>query len=643
MRAFVFSILAGLLLLPSAGTAQTLGEICVPNPDVPVRPGITCQATDDFDYQPPYIGNAKKGDILLSAGCGMIGGLLRQVSPPQRFSHSGIMVDSWTRLRHSTAAEERYPKGAGTDGLVLETLKYGWPGVITETIGEAYEGSYRIDPDGDAYFLRSFNPDPVSCPEDVAAIFPSVVKPPFDLEQQLAPRSSLTVRQTLERIADEAQAIQGHYRFFAYTDADLVGRLHGPGSRAGSEAPWAQADAPDGTVCSQLIWSAAQAAGAQVEDSVVEDGDKPHVPNPAKNGIYIYSSDERLAAGEWLYNRIYNQFYEESGWWGRLFTDAPDDGANQVANCFAFDWCGSEPGMEFDGEPDAKDSERWRDPGPSLGTAVSPDNLTQWDLPPAGVYGLTENLAYHGGEFVRVHRWAASPGTGPVTVNVRFNNAPAAGAVVTLLGFHPAVSDGSGVARFVAIPSGNYQLNGIKEVVLGNTRQNVTGTMTVTVVPGTGATVTLNLTGTPPSPPNASRAHRLVTVRGSVYIKDHENFGSNERGSHRIDSSVVLDPVGKREHTFNFSHCTGGEVRVTTSVRVALNPSDYSVTAMVTGRMYEGDSCNSGGVDDERTSNFHVAENGSTHPAIIHLVNGYAFGDDEGRINLTVFNERNPG
>lgn len=639
MRALVFSILAGLLLLSSAGTAQTLGVICVPDPDVPVRPGITCQATDDFDYQSPYIGNAKKGDLILSAGCGMIGGLLRQVSPPQRFSHSGIMVDSWTRLRHSTAAEERYPQGANGDGLVPETLKYGWPGVITETIGEAYEGNYRIDSDGDAYLLRSFNVDPVNCPGDAAAIFPSVVKPPFDLEQQLVPRSSLTVRQTLERIADEAQAIEGHYRFFAYTDADLVGRLQGPGSRAGREAPWAQNGAPDGTVCSQLVWSAAHAAGVQVEDATVEPGDKPHAP--AKNGLYLYSEDERRSAGHWLYDRLYNQFYEESGGGGRLLTDAPDDGANQVANCFVFDWCGSEPGMEFDGEPDAKDSDRWKNPGE--GTAVSPDNLTQWDLPPGGVYGLTENLAYHGGEFVRIHRWAASPGTGPVTVNVRFNNAPAAGAVVTLLGFHPAVSDSSGVARFVAIPSGNYQLNGIKEVVLGGVRQNVTGTMTVSVAPGTGATVTLTLTGTPPPPPNASRAHRLVTVRGSVFIKDHENFGSNERGIHRIDSSIVLDPVSKREHTFNFSHCTGDEVRITTSVRVVLNPSDYSVTAMVTGRMYEGDSCNGGGVDDEQARNFHVAENGSTHPGTIHLVNGYVFGDDEARINLTVSNERNPG
>ncbi|HSK78167.1 MAG TPA: carboxypeptidase-like regulatory domain-containing protein [Thermoanaerobaculia bacterium] len=640
MRALFVSITAGLLLLQHAGAAQTLGEICVPDPDAPVRPGITCQATDDFDYQLPYVANAKKGDILLSAGCGMIGGLLRQVSPAQRFSHSGLMIDNWTRLRHSTAAEARYPRDADGDGLVPENLKYGWPGVITETIDEAYEGHHLVDPEGEAFFLQSFNRNPVSCPEDVAALFPSVVKPPFETEQQLVPRTSLTVRQTLEGIAEAAKNIHGHYRFYAYSDADIVGNTFGPGAQATSDAPWAQANAPDGTVCSQLIWSAAQKAGVQVEDSVVEPGDKPHVPNTAKNGIYIYSSAERLAAGEWLYDLIYDQFYEESGWWGRLLTDAPDDGANQITNCFAFDWCGSEPGMEFDGEPDAKDSERWRDPGPSLGTAVSPDNLTQWDLPPGGVYGLTETLAYRPGEYVRIHRWTASADSGPVTVTVRFNNAPAAGALVTLLGFRPQVTDAGGIARFVAIPGGRYSVQGIKNVVLNGVPQDVTASGTVTVTAVQGGTVTLNLTGTPPPPPDSTRAHRRVTLTGTVFIKDHENFGSNETDTHTISGSVVLDPVGKRQHTFTFSHCTGDEVRVETSVLVSLNPSDRSVTAEIRGKMFEGDDCRTNEQEDEETGGFTAGEN-SFSSGTVHLVNGYAFGDDEARINVTLNNQRN--
>lgn len=642
MRALFVSITAGLLLLPQAGAAQTLGQECVPDIDAARQPGITCQATDEFDYRLPYIANAEKGDILLSAACGMIGGLLRQVEPAQRFSHSGILIDNGTRVRHSTSAEARYPRDANGDGFVPENLKYGWPGVINETVDEAYEGHHLVDPEGEAFFFQSFNPDPVSCENDIAAIYPSLVKPPPGTEQQLVPRTGLTVRQTLESIAEQAKAIQGHYRLFAYTDADLVGKTSGAGAQATGDAPWAQASAPDGTVCSQLIWSAAQKIGVQVEDSVVEPGDKPHVPNTAKNGIYIYSSDERLAAGNWLYDRVYNEYYDNDavGWWGRLWTDAPDDAANQIVNCFAFDWCGSEPEMEFEGEPDAKDSQRWKNP--SLGTAVSPDNLTQWDAPPAGVYGHTENMHLRPGEYVRIHRWGASADTGTVNINVRFNNAPASNANVAIRGILAKTSDAAGFAGFYPVPSGRYQVDAIKRVTINNIEQDVQATGVVNVVAGQTTTLNLNLIGTPPPAPTATRAHRLVTVSGTVFIKDHENIGSNETGTHGISGSVVLDPVGKRQHTFRFSHCTGGEVRVETEVVVSLNTADQSVTGHVRGRLYEGDDCRTNEQESTGTSGFTAGEN-STSSAFLHLVNGYVFGDDEGRINVTINNQRNPG
>lgn len=642
MRALALCILAGSLLLPQMGAAQTLGQECVPDIDAPRQPGITCQATDELDYRLPYVANAKKGDILLSAACGMIGGLLRQVEPAQRFSHSGILIDNGTRLRHSTSAEARYPRDADGDGFVPENLKYGWPGVITETIDEAYVGHHLVDPEGEAFFFQSFNPDPVSCPEDLAAIYPSVVKPPFETEGQTVPWTNRSVRQTLESIAEEAKSIQGHYRLYAYSDADLVGKTSGPGAQGGPH--WAQINALDGTVCSQLIWSAARAAGAQVEDGIVEPGDKPHVPDPAKNGLYTYSEAERLAAGNWLYDRVYNEYYnhEDVGWWGRLWTDAPDDAANQITNCFAFDWCGSEPEMEFDGEPDAKDSERWKDPGPGIGTAVSPDNLTQWDLPPGGVYGLTENMVLRPGEYVRIHRWAASADTGTVNINVRFNNAPASNANVTIRGILAKTTDASGFAGFYPVPSGRYQVDGIKRVTINNIEQDVQATGTVNAVAGQTTTLTLNLVGTPPPAPTATRSHRLVTVSGTVFIKDHENFGSNETGTHGLSGSVVLDPVGKRQHTFTFSHCTGDEVRVETDVLVSLNPADRSVTGHVRGRLYEGDDCRTNEQEATGTSGFTAGEN-STSSANLILLNGYVFGDDEARIEVTVNNQRNPG
>jgi hypothetical protein len=354
--------------------------------------------------------------------------------------------------------------------------------------------------------------------------------------------------------------------------------------------------------------------------------------------LYSYSEPERLAAGQWLYDRIYNQYYEQAGFWGRAFTDAPDDGANQILNCFGFDWCGSEPGMEFDGEPDAKDSDRWRHPGE--GFAVAPDDITHWDLPPAGVYGLTEEIAYRPGEYLRVHRWAASQGTGGVVASVTFNGSPASGALVILSGFPAMVTDASGHANFVAIPAGRYELSATKTVVDTGSPREVTARQVFDVQADVTNQRTLALTSAPPTRPDATRSHRRVRVQGTVWIKDHENFGSNEEGTHSINASIVLDPVGLREHTFRFSHCTGDEVRVETEVGVSLTPADLSVVAEVRGKMFEGDDCDTDEEEGSLSQALTVPEGGMGN-VNLELVNGYVFGDDEARIQLTVVNERN--
>ena len=83
-----------LMLLTSVGTGaygQRAGDRC--SPPNAVAGGLVCARTNEIEVFEGYIANAKKGDVVLSADCGgMIGGLLRRVQPPQRFSHSGIMV-----------------------------------------------------------------------------------------------------------------------------------------------------------------------------------------------------------------------------------------------------------------------------------------------------------------------------------------------------------------------------------------------------------------------------------------------------------------------------------------------------------------------------------------------------------------------
>ncbi|HEV8631009.1 MAG TPA: carboxypeptidase-like regulatory domain-containing protein [Thermoanaerobaculia bacterium] len=633
------TVLAACLLLAArASQPQPLGEICTPGAFEP-RPGISCQATDEFDYRLPYIANATKGNLLVSPGCGTIGELLRHVDANQRYSHSGVIVDNGTRVRHSTAADQRYIDAAGSDGFTPAVLKFGWPGTVTESIDEAYEGHYLIDPEnpGRTYLLKSFNRDPAGCDEEAPPIYPAVVKPPFDQEETVVPGTGRTVRANLQRIADAALAIHGHYRLFAYSDAAIVGRGSGPGARAGSDAGWANLNAPDGTVCSQLAWSSTVAAGVPVEDDTVEGGDRPHAPAPHR-GLFVYPEANRQQAGEFFYTKIYNDFYAKSGWWGRLFTDAPDDGANQILNCFGFDWCGSEPGMAFDGEPDAKDSDRWKHPGD--GIAVSPDDLTRWDLPPAGVYGLAEDMAYRPGEYTRVHRWGESPGAGDVTVTTLFGGSPAASALVTISGFPAALTDAAGHAAFIALPGGRYEVRASKTVIESGSPREVTALQTFDVHAGPGNALTLTLTApvAPPRPDN-SRAHRRVTVRGTVWIKDYENIGSDEIGTHSLEDSVVLDP-GQREHHFHFSNCTGDEVRVETDVRVTLDPTDASVVAEVRGKMFESDDCGGDDEDDNQVQNFDIAEGGVAN-ASMHLTNSYVLGDDQATITLAILNERN--
>ena len=112
-----------------------------------------CQMIPDgFDWVhvPARIINAKKGDVILTpSGDSLVGNFLAKTNPPQHYSHSGIMVENYSKIRHSTASEEwiadnltRDDKGLdlNIDGIFPDAVKYGWPGTITQSISEAYYG-----------------------------------------------------------------------------------------------------------------------------------------------------------------------------------------------------------------------------------------------------------------------------------------------------------------------------------------------------------------------------------------------------------------------------------------------------------------------------------------------------------------------
>ncbi|MGD2064537.1 MAG: PKD domain-containing protein, partial [Nitrospirota bacterium] len=343
---------------PRDDPGHCLGQPCVPGD--PTRPGVSCQATDDWCTAPAHVANALKGDVLLSVECEMIGKMMRKLSPAQVYSHSGIMTRNKYEVTHSTSVADRYKEEdySGSDGFLEGVLRYGWPGVITQTVGMAFNGEEMHDNLGNPYLVFGFSADPHLCEGDSEPVYPRVIKPP--------PGSDREIREKLQDAADVALSTDGHYRFFAYTDADIVLSHAAPSSFPDPPPsypllpdPWLTArgwaeDTP-ATVCSQFIWHALKEVGVTLEGTLEEadaartgqaDGD-------TIDGLYLYTEDERFDAAEWTFNQVHNEVYDYAGWLGDAITDAADNVANQFVNCFVFDAC----------EINTDESEEWRDPG----------------------------------------------------------------------------------------------------------------------------------------------------------------------------------------------------------------------------------------------------------------------------------------
>lgn len=425
--------------------------------------GMVCQLTHEtaWRFVPGRVLNGKKGDIVLGTGQTMIGQLLRQVSPPQYYSHSGIMSKNHIEIRSSTASPEwlaTHPQGGAnpTDGFSPAALKHLWPGTITQNVDQAFYTQWLNSPDGKGPFpiqSFSFEADPNN---RTTLVYPVVVKPP-PLDE------TPHVRLTLHAIAEKAKNINGHYRFYCYTNPAMALEAS---NVAGPESGWAQGTYP--TVCTSFIWLAAQHAGVRLEGateltSVTQleplDTDRgAEVDGGTHDGLYRYTEEERQAAGRWLYQTVYDAAsdasWSDSGPFGKLLTDAPDDIANQLCNTFASDWA----------DGDSKNSDAWKWPG--TGNALSPDNILFWDSPAAGnqeqfrsVYGHLEELFYRPGTYkqVSIYRWKKVATRGSLTGTI-VANGDVTGANVSLLGSRlpDVVVHGDGKFRFDNVPSGEY-------------------------------------------------------------------------------------------------------------------------------------------------------------------------------------------
>src|SRR5262245_27699809 len=99
--------------------------------------------------------------------------------------------------------------------------------------------------------------------QHTARYYPAHHDPAAD--RKAPPCAAPAARVLAERVADEAMAIRGHYRLFAYTNAlEALGRTAPSGWAAGSV----------GTSCSSFIWAAARRAGVALEAPLSEPGER---------------------------------------------------------------------------------------------------------------------------------------------------------------------------------------------------------------------------------------------------------------------------------------------------------------------------------------------------------------------------------
>jgi hypothetical protein len=393
---------------------------------------------------PWRIVGAQKGDLLLCPGGpgGLIGGLLSQLAPAQIFSHMGIFTQDEVEVRHCTMNEAWLNDHAEsgdqpTDGFEEDALRHGWPGTVTQSVEEAYYNAkgpdtqkvkrhnYLIDALGFDPSLIRLKPED----EEFSVVWPLLVTACPDRPE---------VRDALHRIADAAKDLRGHYRFYAYTKADVAldPAYAGPAR--------AEADEPDPTsqcvgkkphrpvtrtlplVCSTFIWAAVNEANRRGGKPIVVDGRdadpvkpmclperEPHPyadPQPpgTPNGLYIYSETQRKICASWLQSYLVNKVWagvqEEAGHFVlavlyEAFSDIASDVANQITNAFVSDDCSTA----------SKDSDAWTNPGP--GVSVSPDDiLNNWTAPEEqrsaeqiiGVYGHSTQVALRPPEWTAV-------------------------------------------------------------------------------------------------------------------------------------------------------------------------------------------------------------------------------------------------
>jgi hypothetical protein len=203
-------------------------------------PRLVCavQPQHSIRWQAATIDNARKGDLILTPadGIGVIGTLLGALWPPQIYDHMGIMMEDRRVIRHCTESKDRLKEkkyytgvlvvqGAPTHGLRPDHITYGWPGIIHQTVEDAFytglRGPYNLrwstdlappDEPSPLDFATAVAPDFLSMsPDERHALFPKT----WESLQFCDPEDNFLPAITVEGGDAEPDVTyeKGHYRY----------------------------------------------------------------------------------------------------------------------------------------------------------------------------------------------------------------------------------------------------------------------------------------------------------------------------------------------------------------------------------------------------------------------------------------------
>jgi hypothetical protein len=630
----------------------------------PVPPGYACVPSSAkwIRNGPPQLINAKKGDVVLSRNYGLVGELLAQTDPRQQFDHTGIMVEDYATLRHSIAIDKRFENfprgvfGSPSDGLNEVVIKYAWPGTITQSVQGAFTtvnnfNEYDPDPEmghlgkGEYYSVLTFVMKPIRQTTSAPLVYPQVVKPPPGYDDYVM-SDGRTVRQALHAAADAAKDIKGHYRFYAYTDGTIVqdptkvapallrhlcDRVCADGGTSCRETDkicrtravdsWVAGKGTVPTVCSVFIWEAMKRANITTLNrytgpAACSDPQQPFeqlrdcepVDAATPDGLFFYSVEKRKRGAKHLHKSIYNQGASQWGdlaWMIEWGTDAFDDIASQLTNCFVSDWCSEA----------AKDSHFWKHAWeePGVGRTVSPSDIAMWDTPEqGGVLGHIEPLVFRNSSYQPMYVWqpVAAPGTGQVTVDVYdFEGNVVQGAQVTA-GPATAVTDALGRATFTL----STEVHAVRAFAFVD---SVGVEAHGSVTPLADQTVTLTLRLSQPEPED-----RLITIVSTHRVVDDDWTWDEINTEARIHTLRVGPNLTDK---VEFSTCSD-EVRVEVEIEAKYEASG-GVTVSATQVLFESVTC--GNDDEDGATAFPPVDEVTIANRSTGILHGYVENNDE--------------